>query len=102
MPGAQISKVRIADSVNGAGIPAHGGARGGATPTDVTITGSGDGDVVVEPGSQFVVHGGAGRASARRWGGPGSWPARPDGVRARSRGESVRSGRADPPARSTS
>ncbi|PWS47734.1 APHP domain-containing protein, partial [Streptomyces sp. FT05W] len=66
VPGAQISNVRIADSVNGAGILAHGGARGSATLTDVTITGSADGDVVVEPGSQFVVHGGAGRASARR------------------------------------
>ncbi|MGA6876044.1 CARDB domain-containing protein [Streptomyces pratensis] len=66
VPGAQISNVRIADSVNGAGILAHGGARGSATLTDVTITGSADGDVVVEPGSQFVVHGGAGRASDRR------------------------------------
>ncbi|MET7369109.1 CARDB domain-containing protein [Streptomyces sp. NPDC005566] len=66
VPGAQISKVRIVNSVNGSGILAHGGARGSATLTDVTITGSADGDVVVEPGSQFVINGSAGRASSRR------------------------------------
>lgn len=65
VPGARITGVRIENSVNGAGILAHGGARGSATLTDVTITGSADGDVVVEPGSQFVIQGGTGRASAR-------------------------------------
>ncbi|MFE4455051.1 CARDB domain-containing protein [Streptomyces sp. NPDC056796] len=66
VPGARISNVRIDNSVNGAGILAHGGARGSATLTDVTITGSADGDVVVEPGSQFVINGGAGTASSRK------------------------------------
>ncbi|MFD7715682.1 CARDB domain-containing protein [Streptomyces sp. NPDC059814] len=66
VPGAQISNVRIENSVNGSGILAHGGARGSATLTDVTITGSADGDVVVEPGSQFVINGSAGKASAKK------------------------------------
>ncbi|MFD9504275.1 CARDB domain-containing protein [Streptomyces sp. NPDC060035] len=66
VPGAQISNVRIDNSVNGSGILAHGGARGSATLTGVTITGSADGDVVVEPGSQFVINGSAGTASARK------------------------------------
>ncbi|WP_326665949.1 CARDB domain-containing protein [Streptomyces sp. NBC_00385] len=66
VPGAQISNVRIENSVNGSGILAHGGARGSATLTDVTITGSADGDVVVEPGSQFVINGGAGKETTRR------------------------------------
>lgn len=66
MPGARISDVRIDNSVNGAGILAHGGARGSATLTDVTITGSADGDVVIEPGSQFVINRSAGAASARK------------------------------------
>ncbi|MFB7559223.1 CARDB domain-containing protein [Streptomyces brevispora] len=66
VPGAQISNVRIENSVNGSGILAHGGARGSATLTDVTITGSADGDVVVEPGSQFVINGSAGKAAAKK------------------------------------
>ncbi|MFI8002896.1 CARDB domain-containing protein [Streptomyces sp. NPDC086010] len=66
VPGAQIQRVRIDNSVNGSGILAHGGARGSATLTDVTITGSADGDVLVEPGSQFVINGSANRAAARR------------------------------------
>ncbi|MFG2427303.1 CARDB domain-containing protein [Streptomyces sp. NPDC048590] len=66
VPGARISGVTIDNSVNGAGILAHGGARGSATLTDVTITGSADGDVVVEPGSQFVINGSPSKASARR------------------------------------
>lgn len=66
VPGAQISNVHIENSVNGSGILAHGGARGSATLTDVTITGSAQGDVVVEPGSQFVINGSAGKASARK------------------------------------
>ncbi|WEH38233.1 CARDB domain-containing protein [Streptomyces sp. AM 2-1-1] len=64
VPGAQISNVRITDSLNGSGILAHGGARGSATLTNVTISGSAQGDVVIEPGSQFVVNGAANSASA--------------------------------------
>lgn len=66
VPGAKISNVRIDNSLNGSGILAHGGARGSATLTDVTITGSADGDVVIEPGSQFVINGSADKASARK------------------------------------
>ncbi|MET9594551.1 CARDB domain-containing protein [Streptomyces sp. NPDC006516] len=66
VPGAQIQRVRITDSLNGSGILAHGGARGSATLTDVTVTGSADGDVVIEPGSQFVINGGARTAAGRR------------------------------------
>ncbi len=58
-PGVQIENVTIDKSVNGAGILAMGGARGSATLTDVTITDSAEGDVVKEPGSQFVFHGSA-------------------------------------------
>ncbi|WP_052848976.1 right-handed parallel beta-helix repeat-containing protein [Streptomyces avicenniae] len=58
VPGVEISNVTIDGSVNGAGILAHGGARGSATLTDVTISNTADGDVVVEPGSQFVITGG--------------------------------------------
>ncbi|WP_371612029.1 CARDB domain-containing protein [Streptomyces clavifer] len=65
VPGAKISNVRIDNSVNGSGILAHGGARGSATLTDVTITGSADGDIEIEPGSQFVINGGAGPAARR-------------------------------------
>ncbi|WP_411103139.1 CARDB domain-containing protein [Streptomyces sp. cmx-4-9] len=57
VPDAKISNVRIDRSNNGAGIRAHGGARGSATLSNVTITGSADGDVLVEPGSQFVISG---------------------------------------------
>ena len=62
MPGVQIKDVRIDGSVNGSGILAQGGARGSATLTNVTITGSAEGDVLVEPGSQFVVNGSPGSA----------------------------------------
>ncbi|MEV7729765.1 CARDB domain-containing protein [Streptomyces sp. NPDC087917] len=58
VPDAKITNVRIDDSNNGAGIRAHGGARGSATLSNVTITGSADGNIVVEPGSQFVINGG--------------------------------------------
>ncbi|MFI5983629.1 CARDB domain-containing protein [Streptomyces sp. NPDC051555] len=58
VPEAKISNVTIDKSNNGAGIRAHGGARGSATLSNVTITGSADGNVVVEPGSQFVINGG--------------------------------------------
>jgi hypothetical protein len=60
MPGVAISNVTIDKSNNGAGIRAQGGARGSATLTNVTITDSAAGDILVEPGSQFVVNGGAG------------------------------------------
>ncbi|WP_426567917.1 CARDB domain-containing protein [Streptomyces canus] len=66
MPGVQIRNVTIDKSNNGSGILAMGGARGSATLTDVTITGSAEGDVVKEPGSQFVINGTAGTAPASR------------------------------------
>ncbi|MEV5315848.1 CARDB domain-containing protein [Streptomyces sp. NPDC052610] len=66
MPGVQIRNVTIDKSNNGSGILAMGGARGSATLTDVTITGSAEGDVVKEPGSQFVFNGSANSGSAAR------------------------------------
>ncbi|QEU96748.1 APHP domain-containing protein [Streptomyces kanamyceticus] len=62
MPDVKISNVAISKSNNGSGILAMGGARGSATLTNVRITGSRDGDIRVEPGSQFVINGGAARA----------------------------------------
>ncbi|MFF1508540.1 CARDB domain-containing protein [Streptomyces sp. NPDC058326] len=56
MPDVKITNVRIDKSVNGSGILAMSGARGSATLTGVTITDSAEGDVLVEPGSPFVVH----------------------------------------------
>nr|WP_236808821.1 right-handed parallel beta-helix repeat-containing protein [Amycolatopsis albispora] len=56
VPDVAISDVTITKSNNGAGVLAMGGARGSATLTDVTITGSAEGDIVVEPGSQFVIN----------------------------------------------
>lgn len=58
MPDVKVTNVHIEKSNNGAGIRAHGGARGSATLSNVTITGSADGNVLVEPGSQFVINGG--------------------------------------------
>ncbi|MFJ8911171.1 CARDB domain-containing protein [Amycolatopsis sp. NPDC102389] len=55
---AALTNVKIDKSNNGAGILAMSGARGSATLTNVTITGSAKGDVVREPGSQFVINGG--------------------------------------------
>jgi hypothetical protein len=55
---AAVTDVRIDRSNNGAGILAMSGARGSATLTNVTITNSATGDVVVEPGSPFVLTGG--------------------------------------------
>ncbi|MFC4029986.1 CARDB domain-containing protein [Streptomyces polygonati] len=60
MPGVVVSNVKIDKSNNGAGIRAHSGARGSATLSNVTITNSADGNILVEPGSQFVITGGAG------------------------------------------
>ncbi|MEU5904944.1 CARDB domain-containing protein [Micromonospora sp. NPDC047467] len=58
MPNVAITNVRIDKSNNGAGILAMGGARGNANLTNVTITNSADGNIVVQPGSQFVINGG--------------------------------------------
>jgi hypothetical protein len=58
MPGVVITNVRIDKSNNGAGILAHGGARGSATLSGVTITNSATGDIVREPGTGFVITGG--------------------------------------------
>ena len=58
MPGVRITNVRIDRSNNGAGILAMGGARGDATLSNVTITNSATGDIVREPGTQFVINGG--------------------------------------------
>ncbi|WP_367128698.1 CARDB domain-containing protein [Saccharothrix sp. HUAS TT1] len=55
-PNVAISNVRIDRSNNGAGVLAMGGARGSATLTNVTITNSATGDVVVEPGSSFTIN----------------------------------------------
>jgi hypothetical protein len=55
MPNVAITNVRIDKSNNGAGVLAMSGARGNATLTNVTITNSADGDVVIQPGSQFVI-----------------------------------------------
>ncbi|MFC3455630.1 CARDB domain-containing protein [Amycolatopsis speibonae] len=55
---AAVADVKIDKSNNGAGILAMSGARGSATLTNVTITNSAGGDVVREPGSQFVINGG--------------------------------------------
>jgi hypothetical protein len=57
MPNVAITNVRVDKSNNGAGILAHSGARGSATLTNVTVTNSATGNVVVEPGSQFVISG---------------------------------------------
>ena len=58
VPNVAITNVRIDKSNNGAGILAHNGARGSAQLTNVTITNSATGNVLIEPGSQFVITGG--------------------------------------------
>ncbi|MEN8652175.1 CARDB domain-containing protein [Streptomyces sp. 21So2-11] len=63
MPDVKITDVTISKSNNGSGILAMGGARGSATLSNVTITDSADGNILVEPGSQFVINGGGARAS---------------------------------------
>ncbi|KZB79149.1 CARDB domain-containing protein [Amycolatopsis regifaucium] len=55
---AAVGGVKIDKSNNGAGVLAMSGARGSATLTNVTITNSFTGDIVREPGSQFVIDGG--------------------------------------------
>ncbi|MFJ4970072.1 CARDB domain-containing protein [Streptomyces sp. NPDC088755] len=66
MPDVKIQNVRIDKSNNGSGILAMGGARGNATLTDVTITNSRDGHVLIEPGSQFTIAGSPNSARAKR------------------------------------
>ncbi|MFI1226767.1 MULTISPECIES: CARDB domain-containing protein [unclassified Streptomyces] len=66
MPDVTIENVRIDKSNNGSGILAMGGARGNATLSDVTITDSADGDVLIEPGSQFTISGTPNGARAKR------------------------------------
>ncbi|XVU26712.1 CARDB domain-containing protein [Actinoplanes sp. CA-054009] len=55
MPNVAVTNVRIDKSNNGAGVLAMSGARGNATLTNVTITNSATGDVVIQPGSQFTI-----------------------------------------------
>ncbi|MEU6854950.1 CARDB domain-containing protein [Actinacidiphila alni] len=57
MPGVTISNVTIDKSNHGAGIRAQGGARGDATLSHVTITNSAEGNILVEPGSQYTITG---------------------------------------------
>ncbi|MEV6302628.1 CARDB domain-containing protein [Actinoplanes sp. NPDC051861] len=57
MPNVAITNVKIDKSNNGAGILAMSGARGNATLSNVTITNSADGNIVTQPGSQFVISG---------------------------------------------
>ncbi|MGW5135112.1 CARDB domain-containing protein [Streptomyces sp. NPDC004135] len=66
MPGVKITDVRIDGSNNGSGILAMSGARGSATLTNVTITDSAEGSVLIEPGSQFTITGTPSGASAAR------------------------------------
>ncbi|MFJ1600752.1 CARDB domain-containing protein [Streptomyces sp. NPDC088261] len=66
VPGVVINNVKIDKSNNGAGILAMSGARGSATLTNVTITNSADGNIVTQPGSQFVITGGT--TATRAWG----------------------------------
>ncbi|MFF3645311.1 CARDB domain-containing protein [Streptomyces sp. NPDC002564] len=66
MPDVKISDVTISKSNNGSGILAMSGARGSATLTDVSISGSRDGDIFKEPGSQFVINGGGAPGSPVR------------------------------------
>ncbi len=55
MPNVKITNVRIDKSNNGSGILAMSGACGSAALSNVTITNSAEGDILVEPGSQFVI-----------------------------------------------
>ncbi|MBL7260468.1 CARDB domain-containing protein [Paractinoplanes lichenicola] len=57
MPNVAVTNVRIDKSNNGAGILAMSGARGNAILNNVTITNSADGNIVIQPGSQFTISG---------------------------------------------
>jgi hypothetical protein len=59
MPAVAITNVRIDKSNNGAGILAQGSARGSANLSNVTITNSSKGNIVIEPGSSFTITGGS-------------------------------------------
>jgi hypothetical protein len=50
-----LDPLTIDRSNNGAGILAMSGARGNATLSNVTITNSADGNIVIQPGSQFTI-----------------------------------------------
>ncbi len=58
MPNVAITNVRIDKSNNGAGILAMSGARGNAVLSNVTITNSADGNILLQPGTQFTITGG--------------------------------------------
>lgn len=58
MSDVKITNVTIDKSNNGSGILAMGGARGNAILSNVTITGSAQGNILIEPGSQFLINGG--------------------------------------------
>lgn len=64
--GTKISDVHIDKSTNGSGILAMSGARGDATLSNVTISNSRDGDLLVEPGSQFTFTGSPTKGAAKR------------------------------------
>ncbi len=49
--------MRITNSRNGAGILAMSGIRGNAILSNVTMSGNATGNVVTQPGSQFVITG---------------------------------------------
>ncbi|MFI7236657.1 CARDB domain-containing protein [Streptomyces cyaneofuscatus] len=66
MPDVKIRDVRIDKSNNGSGVLAMGGARGNAALTNVTITNSRDGHVLIEPGSQFTITGSPTGARAKQ------------------------------------
>ncbi|GAB2597033.1 hypothetical protein Aab01nite_72500 [Paractinoplanes abujensis] len=57
MPNVAVTNVRIDKSNNGAGILAMSGARGNAVLSNVTITNSADGNIVIQPGSPFTISG---------------------------------------------
>lgn len=58
MPDVRIANVRITNSRNGAGILAMSGIRGNAILSNVTLSGNANGNIVTQPGSQFVITGG--------------------------------------------
>ncbi|MFD0596820.1 discoidin domain-containing protein [Catellatospora coxensis] len=57
LPGVVITNVKIDKSNNGAGMLAMAQARGSATLSNVTITNSGTGNIVTQPGSTFTFSG---------------------------------------------
>ncbi|MCU1678785.1 MAG: hypothetical protein JWM93_3543 [Frankiales bacterium] len=55
MDDVRVTNVRIDKSNNGAGVLAMSGAQGNAILSNVTVTNSAKGDVVTQPGSQFII-----------------------------------------------